>query len=438
MKKALASIAALTAAGASFAGQADATSAAVQNGASYTVEANALNVRTGPDTANSILGVVRSGQTLQVIGETNGWYQIQYDGRTAYVSKPYVKSETIQASYQVSVSSLRVRTGPSTAHPAIGAVYKGQALTVIGEVQDWYKISYNGQNAYVSKSYVTGGTAAVAAQGAPAPGTYTVTADSLRMRKGPAVYEGIIGGLVKGTVLDVIGEENGWYKIRRGSTVGFVSKEYVAFTAGAAAAVTDTRYITVSSLNVRSGAGTDYQTLGSLSLGTQVEAADEGNGWLRISYQGAAGYIAKKYTSQTKPQTESTKEDSVKEESIQPQASSALVAYAKSLAGVPYLWGGSTPKGFDCSGFIYHVYRHSGYSFSRMSAAAYWSAFKKTTNPQPGDLIYFQNTYKPGISHMGIYLGNGSFIQAGDSGVAIGSLSSSYWSKHFTGYTKPY
>jgi len=106
------------------------------------------------------------------------------------------------------------------------------------------------------------------------------------------------------------------------------------------------------------------------------------------------------------------------------------------MQGVPYVWGGTSANGVDCSGYIYHVFKKFGHNISRQSVAGYWGSLPQTSNPQPGDLIYFQNTYKSGPSHMGIYLGGGSFIQAGDKGVAIASLSNSYWSKHFLGYTK--
>ena len=104
------------------------------------------------------------------------------------------------------------------------------------------------------------------------------------------------------------------------------------------------------------------------------------------------------------------------------------------MQGVPYVWGGSSANGVDCSGYIYHVFKKFGHNISQ-SVAGYWSSLPKTSSPQPGDLIYFQNTYKSGPSH-GYLPWGGSFIQAGDNGVAIDSLSKSYWKSHFLGYTK--
>lgn len=98
---------------------------------------------------------------------------------------------------------------------------------------------------------------------------------------------------------------------------------------------------------------------------------------------------------------------------------------------MPYVWGSASPSngGFDCSGFISYIY-----GVGRQDVAGYWNSVSKVSSPQPGDLVFFQGTYKPGPSHIGIYVGNGQMIHAGDKGIAYASLSSSYNQKHFLGY----
>lgn len=113
---------------------------------------------------------------------------------------------------------------------------------------------------------------------------------------------------------------------------------------------------------------------------------------------------------------------------------SNVVSIAKKYIGVPYVFGGSTPSGFDCSGFIYYVFKKSGKSISRATAAGYYNLAEKVTSPQVGDLVFFSNTYKAGVSHVGIYVGNGQMISASGSSVNIASIQSSYWKSHFTGY----
>jgi LysM repeat protein len=115
-----------------------------------------------------------------------------------------------------------------------------------------------------------------------------------------------------------------------------------------------------------------------------------------------------------------------------------LLNEAKSHIGTPYVWGGSSVGGFDCSGFIYYVFKQAGVSVNRLSSEGYYNRAYYVSNPQPGDLVFFENTYKKGISHLGIYLGNNQFIHAGDNGVQITSLDNSYWKSKFDGFKRFY
>ncbi|RFU61164.1 C40 family peptidase [Peribacillus glennii] len=113
--------------------------------------------------------------------------------------------------------------------------------------------------------------------------------------------------------------------------------------------------------------------------------------------------------------------------------SASLVATAKKYMNVPYVWGGSTPKGFDCSGFINYVFDKSANVNLPRTVADIYKKGVRVSTPQVGDLVFFE-TYKPGASHAGIYIGNRQFIHSSSSnGVSISSLNNSYWSPRYLG-----
>jgi LysM repeat protein len=116
----------------------------------------------------------------------------------------------------------------------------------------------------------------------------------------------------------------------------------------------------------------------------------------------------------------------------------AVVDEAYKVIGVPYKWAGNTPDGFDCSGFIYYTFNRAGKQIGRYSSEGYFSRSYYIDKPQPGDLVFFANTYKPGISHMGIYIGNNEFIHAGSNGVEITNLDNPYYKKHFDSFKRFY
>ena len=114
---------------------------------------------------------------------------------------------------------------------------------------------------------------------------------------------------------------------------------------------------------------------------------------------------------------------------------SGLISTAKSYIGVPYSFGGATPKAFDCSGYLQYVFGKNGISIPRLADDQYRLGLRTTSKSQlePGDLVFF-TTYEPGPSHCGIYLGNDQFIHASSSrGVRIDSLSNSYWQPRYIG-----
>jgi peptidoglycan hydrolase CwlO-like protein len=137
------------------------------------------------------------------------------------------------------------------------------------------------------------------------------------------------------------------------------------------------------------------------------------------------------------PKKEEPKKETPKQENKKPEPppgptpDPGVIGKARQYLGMPYVWASASPSngGFDCSGFISYVF-----GVGRQDVKGYWNSVSRVSSPQPGDLVFFQNTYKDGPSHIGIYVGNDQMIHAGDKGIAYASLSSSYNQKHFLGY----
>lgn len=113
----------------------------------------------------------------------------------------------------------------------------------------------------------------------------------------------------------------------------------------------------------------------------------------------------------------------------------AILTEAERYIGYPYVWGGYSPStSFDCSGFVSYVYNQCGWDFGRLGAQGLYNISTRTSSPRPGDLVFFTGTYDtPGVSHCGIYVGDGWMLHCGDP-IGYANLNSSYWQSHFYAY----
>ena len=216
-----------------------------------------------------------------------------------------------------------------------------------------------------------------------------------------------------------------------------------------------TKYVSVSTLNLRKEANNKSEVIDQLDLNTKVTVtAIVDNKWAKINYNGKTGYVSNKYLSDNKTvvtsrseninrenanssETQNNKTESTEKETPAPikttsegsssSTGSAVVAYAKQFLGCKYVYGGMSPSGFDCSGFTSYVYKHFGYSLNRTSSGQRSNGVAVSkSNLQAGDILCFNG-------HVGLYIGGGSFIHAANpsKGVIISSLSESYYAKNY-------
>ena len=250
-----------------------------------------------------------------------------------------------------------------------------------------------------------------------ASGVGTVNTDALRLRNEANTTSTILATASEGDTVVILEDAgNGWYKVDYNTVEGYMSGEYLTVSAQADVTIGYGLVQTGgSTLNVRSGPGTTYSKVTTLSDGAVVSIVGIDNGWYKIkTSSGATGYVSSEYMVTCKDSAGSrgdgTTAVAVASDSSMGQQ---IVSYAKQFLGVPYVYGGNGPNSFDCSGFTSYIYRHFGYTLNRTASTQLSNGVAVSKSELlPGDLVFFRyNTSYP-ASHVGIYIGNGQFIHA--------------------------
>lgn len=317
------------------------------------------------------------------------------------------------------------RTGPGNEYDSMGKIEEGETVTYLGSNGGWRKVKYNSKVGYVYKNYISEGTTSTTSV------KYVKCNKSLNVRKGPSTSYSIITSLSNGTKVNVISSSGGWSKITTGRTTGYVSNQYLSNSAPSSSSETSTTKYVVANvgLNVRKGPSTSHAVVTTLANGTKVTVKSTSNGWSKITTGNITGYVSSSYLTSKKPSSGSSSSS----DSSTSTSASKLISYAKKFLGKPYVWGAQGPNGFDCSGFTYYVFKNSaGITLPRTSSmqSKYGTAVSKS-NLKPGDLLFFDTvgSNNGGVTHCGIYIGNGQMIHAasGQGKVVINNINSSYY-----------
>ena len=178
----------------------------------------------------------------------------------------------------------------------------------------------------------------------------------------------------------------------------------------------------------------------SVLASREAKARDIALARLDAQLAGAEGRLNRAQTKLTEGQRQLGSVNTLLQNAMLSSGGSGLhpfVRVAQRYLGTPYVWGGESARGFDCSGFIMRVMRDLGYKALPHSAAEQFNYGKPVAKNllQPGDIVFFANTYKAGVSHVGIYLGGGRFIHAANSqvGTIVSNLNSAKWVEHYAG-----
>ncbi|HEY7030026.1 MAG TPA: C40 family peptidase [Thermomicrobiales bacterium] len=377
-----------------------------------------LRCRAGASFDAEILTVLSEGSTVDLRGDANGdWQPVFCDGQKGFVHADYLvyggggnggssggssggggSNSSLSSGDVAEVSGtngdgVRFRSGPSTGDSVISVLAEGTVVDVIdGSTGDWVAVSYNGSDGYIHMDYLVlsdgssgggsssdGGSSDGGGGGGLSKGDHAVTTADLNLRYDASFTAGVAAVAPEGTVVKITGgADNGFYPVDWDGLKGFMSGDYLSATD--------------EDLSQRGGSGAPGGDGGGVSGG------------------GGGGGSA---------------------------TGEAIANYAMQYLGYPYVWATHGPSSFDCSGFTYWVVLNTlgidiGTGLWTQVAAG---SSVSQSNLQPGDLVFFQNTFEWGLSHVGIYIGNGQFIHAENesTGVVISSLSSSYYSSRWYG-----
>ncbi|HDK7175285.1 TPA: SH3 domain-containing protein [Clostridium botulinum] len=465
-----------------------------------------LNVRSSANLSSSIIGSLKNGSSVSILGKTGSWYKIKYGSKVAYVSSNYISSSnnsnsspdnnsstsTGKGTVKLSStsSSLNLRENPSLSSKILGGLSHGSSVDILGKTGSWYKIKYGSKIGYVSNQFITTSNSSNSSGSSVTNqrfGTVYLSNkySTLNVRKNAGTNSSVISSLAYGSKVEILSSSGEWYKINFKNTTGYVYSKYIKDTAQKVVAFNqsasqDKKYgvnetkVTVNNKNaevVKSNTENEkklvtmksekeqerkksYEPVQTKSTEeaqrkateeaqrkateeAQRKAAEEAQRKATEEAQRKATEEAQRKATE-EAQRKAAEEAQRKEAEVEASESQSkgqsnvsekaptthgdVISYARQYLGTPYVWGGTSPNGFDCSGFVQYVYRNAaGISLPRDTYGQIGAGSRVSQDQlQPGDLVF------PNAGHVGIYIGGGQMIHAPKSGDVV--KISSVWS----------
>ena len=261
-----------------------------------------------------------------------------------------------------------------------------------------------------------------------------VETNGLRLRAKPNTDAEILANASYGDNVVIIREVDGWYLVDYNLQIGYMSAEYITFKEKENVEL-GYGVVEDASVNMRDTPSSDGALLAQLSTGDTAYIIGLNCGWYKVQYEGMTGYIRSDLLALTEPPRYNST-NSVGEAPVVLSVGQQIVDYAMNFLGTPYVWGGTSTSGFDCSGFTQYIYAQMGYTIKRTAQQQMNNNGYAVTNLEAGDLVFFSDSCSTSnVTHVGIYIGDNQFIHAANSGsgVKITSLSDSYYAIRYVG-----
>ena len=272
-------------------------------------------------------------------------------------------------------------------------------------------------------------------------GAATVDTDNLNLRDGPGMASAVLTTLTEGDIVVILERTNSeWYHINFHGVTGYVSTTYLrdVLTAENFSAI---GRVTGDSVNIRAMPTTSSDPVDFCSEGTVVTVIGINTGWYKVVHEGHTGYIRSDLMTiieGTRSSASNSGSAPTGSAYVAPPANLALgeriAQFALGFLGTSYVWGGTSPAGFDCSGFVNYTYGQFGYSITRVADSQYRNdgVLVEKADLQPGDIMCFSSDGSY-VNHVGIYIGNNEFVHSSSpsTGVVVSRLDSAYYTRVF-------
>ena len=399
------------------------------------VNTDTLKLRKEASTDSTVLELLNQGEKLEIIEESGDWYKVKVNKMTGFVHKDYIKV-TEDATTGAEIEEKNEETIKQE-EPAKEETNTNQEQPVNEETNTTTETENNSNNVVEETK-----------KEESLIGKQTLKSDSSAYIL-PLINSSKIGNLNKGEEVIVLDEVKGWAYIQTDDINAWIRKEVLKEeTTSTTITNNDDKtnndiqeqeiekkvlYVNSPSIYVRKGPATTYEVVDTLVQNNQVTAIAESGDWYKVDLSnGTQGYIAKRLLSASKTETtsrgaeERTIEETekvtetntyVQTNEVSTTSSSQgeeIAEYAKQFLGCKYVYGGSGPSTFDCSGFTMYVYKNFGISLSHSARAQSSNGtYVSKEELEPGDLVFFKDyETMDGIGHCGIYIGDGNFIHA--------------------------
>jgi cell wall-associated NlpC family hydrolase len=408
-----------------------------------------VKLRKAPSLDAGLVTLLSVDNKVEVLGKEGDWYQVKYKEYEGYVYADYIDVEGEVVDNTATTNKVTNNTVENTVNSVVNAVSNET-------------IPQENVNANNTVTNTTTDTTNSETQNSII-GTSQKLLEDCELKILPLINAETVQTLVKDTTVTVDDEVNGWAFISTDTVSGWIRADKLTAEEAeqnspeqtentepeeetpATTTETQTGYISASSVNVRASASTSANVVTTLTRNTAVTIEGQENGWTRITTStGVSGYVSSEYISDEQVQS-TNRSDSERTQKIvdlpnttadateSEDTNTVVVNYAKTLLGKSYVYGGVGPNSFDCSGFTQYVYSKFGVNLSHSaSAQANIGTTVSKVNLQLGDMVFFSQGGSS-IGHVGIFVGNNSFIHAANpqKGVVITSLSDGYYTTNY-------